>query len=157
MTYFDESVSQEPPSLIPGPSCTVAVYAIVFEGEVPALDNGALHGRAHIERGIRYVEAPDAAGRGQLVSVAFVGTSGVDSGAPYHGVVAGEFWIDRATGTGHKDLAAHTNAICEVARGKIQLAGLSVAKRRALAVLLESLSPAGWAVTPSMLKLFLAV
>jgi len=146
----------EPPSILPGRSGPVAVHAVLFGGEAPELDNGALHGRARIERGIRFSEDPAAASRGRRVPVAWVATPADDTPEAYLGAVAGDFWIDAASGTGFKKLSAHTNGICAAAGGKVDVAALSPDQRRALAALLERLSPSAWAATAPLFKLFLS-
>lgn len=50
---------------------------------------------------------------------------------------------------------AHTSGACAAAGGKLELAAFTAEQRRALATLLERLSPAGWERTASLVKLFL--
>jgi hypothetical protein len=173
-------IEQEPPSILPGTDGPVAVHAVLFYGDAPdsgaasggsvhvladaratrsarpVVDNGALHGRSHRERGVRWLDDPAARGRGDRIAVAWVTIRDGGPDAPCVGVVAGEFWVDAASRTGFKDLAAHTNGICSAARGKMEVAALTPAQRRALGDFLAAHSPGGWAATPPLVKLFLS-
>ena len=133
----------------------MAVHGIYFDGADPVLDNGVSHGRSRPERGIRFSEDPAADGRGRRILVVWVSTPATPNAA-FTGAVASDYWLDPATRSGFKRLAAHTNAMCSAATGKIDVAPLSPAQRRALATLLERLSPEGWTRTAPLLKLFLA-
>jgi hypothetical protein len=133
----------------------VAVWAVVFDGDEPRVDNGALHGRACLERGIAFSEDPAAAGRGARVALAWVATRGPEHPQEFTGAVAGEMWVDAGTATGFKRLADHTNGICAAARGKMDLGLLTTAQRKRLTALLSALAPEAWAATAPIVRLFL--
>lgn len=147
--------SFEPPSLLPGRDGPVAVHGVYFDGDEPVLDNGALHGRSEPERGIRFGEEPAAEGCGRRIHVVWVASAEGSPDAPFLGIVSGDYWVDAGARTGYKRLAAHTNGICSAAGGKVDVAGLALAQRMAVAGLLERLSPEGWKRTSSLIKLFL--
>ena len=146
----------EPPSVLPGKDGPVAVHGIYFDGEQPVLDNGVLHGRSGPERGVRFGEDPALEGKGRRVLVVWVATPATGGEAPFMGAVACDYWVDAAAGSGYKKLSAHTNGICAAAGGKLDVASLTAAQRRALAALLERLSPEGWRQTAPLVKLFLS-
>lgn len=145
----------EPPSVYPGREGPVAVHAVVFDGDEPVLDNGALHGRSRAERGVRFGEDEAAAGRGRRIQVVWVATPASGADAPFMGAVTSEYWVDAEAGTGYKKLSAHTNGICAAAGGKVDVAPLSAPRRKALASALERLSPEGWRHAAPLFKLFL--
>jgi hypothetical protein len=149
----DHSLNQEPPSVFPGRDGPVPVYAVVFDGDAPFLDNGALHGRSRPERGVRFGDDASVRERGRRVLAVWVATGGTNPDAPFVGVVASEYWVDGESG--FKDLTAHSNAMSAAARGTVQVAALSAGQRQQLVGLLEGLSPGGWAATPPLVKLFL--
>ena len=148
------SLDFEPPSVLPGKAGAVAVHGVYFDGGEPVLDNGVLHGRSRPERGVRFGEEAGAAGRGRQVLVVWVATP-VGEDAPFIGAVTSDYWVDDGSRTGYKKLSAHTNGICAAAGGKLDVAALTAAQKRALVALLERLSPEGWKRTAPLVKLFL--
>jgi hypothetical protein len=148
--------SFEPPSSLPGRDGPVLVHAVYFDGAEPVLDNGALHGRSEPERGVRFGEDAAADGRGRRVRVVWVATPDAGPDAPFLGMVASDYWVDAEARTGFKKLAVHTNGICAAAAGKVDVAALEPAQRKALAAVLERLAPEGWKRTSPLIKLFLA-
>lgn len=143
----------EPPSVLPGKDGPVSVHGIYFDEDRPVLDNGVLHGRSAPERGVRFGETGE--GRGRRVMVVWVATPAGAADAPFIGAVTSDYWVDEATRTGYKKLSAHTNGICAAAGGKLDLAALSAAQKKALVGFLEKLSPAGWQRTAPLVKLFM--
>jgi hypothetical protein len=149
------SLDQEPPSQLPGPRGPVDVHAVLLLEGAWVVDNGALHGRAGVERGIRFTENPRSSGLGICLKVVWLAVDPQPGRSPYVGVVAGDFWLDAASGTGFKSLAAHTNGICASAAGKVDLTLLTKPERDSLRAFLEHRAPASWSATESRLKLFL--
>lgn len=146
----------EPPSVLPGKDGAVAVHGVYFDGPEPVLDNGVLHGRSRPERGVRFSEDLEADGRGRRVQVVWVATRAGAADAPFIGAVTSDYWVDDPSRTGYKKLSAHTNGICAAAGGKLDVAALTAAQKRALSGLLERLSPGGWQRTAPLVKLFLS-
>ncbi len=149
------SLEQEPPSQLPGARGPVSVFAILLAESEWLVDNGALHGRARIEKGFRYSEDPDHRGRGDRIKVVWAAMDQQDPRSPFVGLVSNEFWLDVSTRTGFKQLSTHANGICNAASGKVDLAILEPGERASLRQFLERIAPASWGATESRLKLFL--
>ena len=140
-------VGQEQPWTVPGPSGTVSVLGVVFSGGEPALDNGALHSRGEAERGIRFSPDPAARGRGAPVVNVWVAYPGAGLAERFVSAVSVELWVDRASGTGFKDLAEQVNRMSAAVRGRIDVPHLRATERLALARLLEAYAPRAWAAS----------
>ncbi len=133
-------VGTEQPWRIQGPSGPVSVVAVVFEGDVATLDNGALHARSHLEAGVRFSEDPAAKGKGEHVKNVWV----VSSTGKLTGATTAELWVDRASGTGWKRTIDHVNRMSNAVRGSIDVADLSPAQKTSLAELLAKLDAPAW-------------
>jgi hypothetical protein len=149
------SLESEPPSQLPGPRGPVEVHALLLLEDSWVVDNGALHGRARVERGIRFTEDPHFMGQGTCLKVVWLAVDSQLSPSPYVGVVAGEFWLDVAAGTGFKSMPALTNGICSAATGKVDLTALTKSERASLCAFLAQRSLPAWSATEPRLKLFL--
>src|SRR5258706_12024935 len=120
---------QDVPSVVPGPSGPTSILGIVFDGDDPGIDNGALHARSHLEAGIRFAEDPALVGKGERVVNVWVAALGRGALERFLGAVSVELWIDRASGRGFQKLSDHVNRMSAAVRGKVDLAHLSPVQR----------------------------
>src|SRR4051812_256674 len=102
-------IGHDQPTVLPGPSGTVSILGVVFEGDEATLDNGALHSRSHLDAGVRFSEDPAAQGKGERVVSVWIAHPGSGPATSYLGLCSVEAWVDRATGTGWKRLTEHVN------------------------------------------------
>ncbi|MBI3726100.1 YwhD family protein [bacterium] len=147
MSHEIRMFGQDVPSVVPGPSGLTSILGVVFLGDEPAIDNGALHARSHLETGIAFGEDPALAGRGERFVNVWVAALGRSALERFLGATSVEVWIDREAGRGWKKLADHVNRMSAAVRGKVDLQHLSAVQRKNLAKLLSQLAPAAWEKT----------
>ncbi len=128
------------------PLLGASLFSALLDGEGAVMDEGLLHGRSDIEKGIRWKaksrdELPDA----HHYRVAWIAVRGAGADSAYLGVTVSEFFIDRPKRLGAKDLPAQVNAMSRALSGHVEVDGLPDAQRRALGALLRARGAHSWA------------
>ncbi len=116
----------------------IMLTAVVIDGDYAFFDAGALHGRSQAQQGIQFsrdkADVPD----GRRVAMVFLGVRDKEpETAHYEGMIACALLIDRAAGTGWRDLTQEAMAMRRVLDGTVTLDGLTAGERIALRRALE--------------------
>ncbi|MHB1506195.1 MAG: YwhD family protein [Sulfobacillus sp.] len=135
------------------PLLGASLFSALLDGEVAVMDEGLLHGRSDIEKGIRWkaqsrAEIPNA----HHYRVAWIAVRGGGTDAAYHGVTISEFFIDRPQRLGAKDLPAQVNAMSRALAGQVEVTALPDPLRRALGALLQERGAHSWANSSAELR-----
>ncbi len=124
----------------------ITLTAVVIDGGQAFFDAGALHGRSQAQAGIAFSREKADVPDGARVMMIFLGVRDKEpETARYEGMIACPLLIDRAAGTGWRDLTAEAMAMRRVLDGTVQLGSLTDDERVALrAALTEPLGGALW-------------
>jgi len=124
---------------------------IIDEGEA-YIDQGAIHAKSKIERGIKFTTNRDEVPNGRKCWVVWVAVAR-DGGEPYYGgVSACEMRIDAEEKKGWKILADHVNKMDYALKRRFILDGLDEAEKAALRRRLIEHNPEWWDRSPEELK-----
>ncbi len=128
------------------PLLGASLFSALLVDDRADIDEGLLHGRSDVEKGIRWkasgpAEIPEAT----HYRVAWIALKGAGADALYHGVTISEFFVDRPKRLGAKDLPAQVNAMSRALAGKVEVDALPDALRQALGSLLRERGPLTWA------------
>lgn len=135
------------------PLLGASLFSALLDGESAVMDEGLLHGRSDIEKGIRWKAASrDEIPGAHHYRVAWIAVRGGGAAAAYLGVTVSEFFIDRPRRLGAKDLPAQVNAMSRALAGQVEVAELPDPLRRALGALLQERGAHSWANSPAELR-----
>ncbi|MDQ2784378.1 MAG: YwhD family protein [Chloroflexota bacterium] len=116
----------------------ITLTAVVIDGDHAFFDAGALHGRSQAQQGIQFSRDKADVPQGQRVAMVFLGVRDTEpETAHYEGMIACTLLIDRAAGTGWRDLTQEAMAMRRVLDGTVNLSGLLAGERIALQRALE--------------------
>ncbi|MGG1553950.1 MULTISPECIES: YwhD family protein [Paenibacillus] len=108
------------------------VSGIIIDGDVAYLDEGTLHAKSKIEKGIKFSTNKDDVPNGRKAWIVWVAVDRTEEGAYYAGMSACEMLIDTEARKGWKILADHVNKMDAAMKRKFILDGLSDVEREAL-------------------------
>ncbi len=118
--------------------------ALIIEDGDLTLDNGAIHGKARVEKNIRFVTDRDEVPDPKRYVVIWLTLRRAVAGQGVNGLAASEFYIDSAAGVGFKSLADQVNTMDSAVKGKIDLAALSKDEHHLLKRFIRNLRPELW-------------
>ncbi len=126
------------------PLLGAAMFSALVHDGTAVMDEGLLHGRSDIEKGIRWKARPEEIPDAIHYYVAWIAVKGAGPEACYAGCTVSEFWIDRPQRLGAKDLPAQVNAMSRALAGRVEVDLLPEAGRKALSDLLRERAGAAW-------------
>ncbi|HEU4964983.1 MAG TPA: YwhD family protein [Bacilli bacterium] len=127
--------------------------AVMIDGEKIGIDNGAIHGKSNLERGINFRPLkPEDVPNGRPVHVIWVTLKRYEGGMGFNGLCASTILIDEEQKIGYKPMGALVNQMSYVVKGKIDLQVLSPEQREKLAAFLNELRPDLWENTSDEVK-----
>lgn len=128
--------------------------AVLIDGDDIFIDNGAIHGKSRLERGVDFRAAlkPEDVPNGRPVHVVWVTLKRYENGMGFNGICASTLVIDGETNIGYKPMGALVNQMSYVVKGKIDLQGVSEEQRKKLAAFLQEVRADLWANTPEEVK-----
>ncbi len=118
------------------PDALSNLSAVLIDGEDIRIDNGAIHGKAYVERGIRFVGDPEDVPNPRRIAVVWVTLRRAVPGLGVNGLGASVMQIDADAGVGYKHLADQVNKMDGAVRGKIMLESLTQTEHRLLGAFL---------------------
>ncbi|GAX88619.1 YwhD family protein [Effusibacillus lacus] len=100
-----------------------SLSAVVIDGDTVFVDNGAIHGKSRVERGIRFgASSPDQIPDGRRVVVVWVTLKKGEAGMGFNGVCAAiPFRIDAEAKLGYKNLPDQVNKMGDAMKGAVKL------------------------------------
>jgi len=128
--------------------------AVLIDGEDIFLDNGAIHGKSAIERGIdfRTARSAEEVPEGRTVHVIWVTLKRYEGGSGYNGIASAQLIIDAAKGIGYKAMGPLVNQMDRAVKGQVDLSGLSGENKQRLAAFLAQFRTDLWGNTPDEVK-----
>jgi len=121
------------------------MYAALIENGEARIDEGLLHGRSDVEKGIKWRVKPEEIPDARHYFIAWIAVKGSGPGARYHGLTVSDFYVDRPQRLGSKDLASQVNAMSRALQGKVEISELAPSDRAALGALLREHGEISWA------------
>lgn len=132
------------------------VSSVIIDGDEAYVDNGALHAKSRIEKGIKFSVNKDDVPNGRKCWVVWVAVDRGESGSFYGGIAACEMLVDEEAKKGWKVLADHVNRMDKAMKRHILLEGLDEREKAALKKLLIAHNPDMWERSDEALKAALA-
>lgn len=126
------------------PDALSNLSAVIIDGTDIRLDNAAIHGKAHVERGIRFLPSPNEVPNPRRLVVVWVTLRRAVPGLGINGLGASEFYIDVEAGLGYKNLADQVNKMDGAVRGKVLIEVLTREEHAGLGRYLRSLKSEFW-------------
>ncbi|MFF2484236.1 YwhD family protein [Paenibacillus sp. NPDC058071] len=133
-----------------------AVSCVIIDDGVAYIDDGAMHAKSKIERGIKFT--PDKANtpNGRQCWIVWVAVEITEQGTLYAGATACEMLVDTEARRGWKILADHVNKLDGAIKRKYKLEELGASDKAALRKLLIEHNEEWWNNSPEALKQALA-
>lgn len=129
-----------------------SVSSVIIDGVEAYVDNGALHAKSRIEKGVRFSTNKDDVPNGRKCWVVWVAVDRNEAGSFYGGLAACEMLIDEEARRGWKLLADHVNRMDKAMKRNILLEGLDETEKATLKKLLIAHSPDMWERSGEALK-----
>jgi hypothetical protein len=121
------------------PDDFASLSAVIIDGESVFVDQGAIHGKSRVERGISFTaRTPDDVPSGRRVAIVWVTLKRGENGMGFNGMAAAiPFRIDADAKVGYKSLPDQVNRMGDAMQGKIQLDQLEDAEKQKLMSFLQ--------------------
>lgn len=120
------------------------VSSIIIDGEKAYLDEGALHAKSAVEKGIKFSMNKEDTPNGRKCWIVWVAVDRKPEGTCYAGLTACEMLVDTEARRGWKILAEHVNKMDQAMKRKIVVDGLSVQEKKLLSEVLIQHNEAWW-------------
>ncbi|QJC50340.1 hypothetical protein HGI30_01130 [Paenibacillus albicereus] len=132
------------------------VSSVIIDGAEAYIDNGAMHAKSKVEKGIKF--SPDKANvpNGRPVWIVWVAVDRDEEGSFYAGATACPMLVDTEARRGWKILAQHVNNLDYAIKRRFVLDELSAEEKGVLRELLISHNAEWWERSPQSLKDLLA-
>lgn len=101
------------------------VASIILDGDACYIDDGALHARSKVEKGIRFSPDPSTVPNGRKVWLIWVAVDRNESGSFYGGLTACEMSIDSEARRGWKILVDHVNRMDAAMKRRVMVENLN--------------------------------
>lgn len=129
-----------------------AVSCVIIDGGVAYIDDGAMHAKSKIEKGIKFKPEKDNAPNGRQCWIVWVAVERGEEGSNYAGATACEMLVDTEARRGWKILADHVNKLDAAIKRKYKLEELGAEDKAALRKLLVEHNEEWWNNSPEELK-----
>ncbi|RAV12505.1 YwhD family protein [Paenibacillus contaminans] len=121
------------------------VSGIIIDAGEAYVDDGTLHAKSKIEKGIKFSPNKEDVPNGRKCWIVWVAVDRTEEGAYYAGLAACEMLIDTEARRGWKILADHVNRMDKAMKRHILVEGLDDAEKAALKKALEGHNADWWA------------
>lgn len=128
------------------------VSGIIIDGEEAYVDNGTLHAKSRIEKGIRFSADPAEVPNGRKCWVVWVAVDRNAEGQFYGGIASCEMKVDTEAKRGWKVLADHVNRMDKAMKRQILLENLDASEKEILRNVLIAHNKDWWEHSPEELK-----
>ncbi|MFD2614551.1 YwhD family protein [Paenibacillus gansuensis] len=132
------------------------VSCVIIDEGSAYIDDGAMHAKSKVERGIKFSTNKEDVPNGRKCWVVWVAVDRTEEGTRYGGVTACEMLIDAEARRGWKILADHVNKLDYALKRRFILDGLSEEEKASLRKLLMEHNPQWWEASDEALKQGLA-
>jgi len=128
------------------------VSGIIIDGDAVYVDEGTLHAKSKVEKGIKFSMNKEDVPHGRTCWVVWVAIGRKEEGQYYAGVAACEMLIDTEARKGWKVLADHVNRMDRAMKRQIMLENLNETEKGLLKKMLIQHNPAWWERSEDVLK-----
>jgi len=118
--------------------------ALFVDGERVFIDNGAIHAKSDLERGLTFVKTPDELVNPRVVWVFWVTLKRFEGVQGYHGLVSYRILIDDEQKLGYKSLAEQVNKMDKAVRGTVDISAVPVTVTVRVRDFLQRIRPDLW-------------
>ncbi|SFF34940.1 YwhD family protein [Paenibacillus catalpae] len=130
-----------------------AVSCVIIDGGVAYIDDGAMHAKSKVERGIKFTPNKEDCPNGRKCWIVWTAVERNEAGATYYaGATACEMWVDTEARRGWKILADHVNKLDAAIKRKYKLEELDAGEKAAYRKLLIEHNEEWWNNSPEALK-----
>lgn len=126
--------------------------SIIIDGGEAYIDQGAIHAKSKVERGIKFTTNKDEVPNGRKCWVVWVAVARSEDGPYYGGLSVCEMLIESEQKKGWKILADHVNKMDYALKRRFIVEGLSEAEKSVLRQRLIDHNPEWWERSPDELK-----
>ncbi|PWK11287.1 YwhD family protein [Tumebacillus permanentifrigoris] len=136
------------------PDDFATLSVVMIDGDDLYVDNGAIHGKSRLERGVdfRTYTKPEDVPNGRKVKEVWVQLKSYETGRGYYGLVSAELVVNSEDMVGYKSMGALVMAMDGAIKGKFSLAHLTTEERAKFRNFLETFRADLWANTPEEIK-----
>lgn len=128
------------------------VSGVIIDGDEAYVDNGTLHAKSRVEKGIKFSTDKNEVPDGRKCWVVWVAVDRNAEGSFYGGLAACEMLVDPEARKGWKILADHVNRMDKAMKRQILTDGLNDTEKAALKKLLIEHNADWWEHSPEELK-----
>ncbi|MCI0182975.1 MAG: YwhD family protein [Acidibacillus sp.] len=113
---------------------------IIDRGDI-YLDNGAIHGKAKIDQGIRYVTQREDVPHARKVVIVWLTLYRGPKGQGFNGVASCDYFVDEESASGYKNLAVQVNQMEKAVKGKVDITSLEPSEYKLLQKFVREFRP----------------
>jgi hypothetical protein len=134
-----------------------SLSVIQIDGDQIFIDNGAIHGKSRLERGVdfRSFMKPEDVPNARRIPEVWVTLRRTENGMGYFGICSAEIWINDEQ-QGYKSMAALVNHMDGALKGKVDVKNLTPEQKEMLVGYLQEFRADLWENTPEDVKKLLA-
>jgi hypothetical protein len=134
-----------------------SLSVIQIDGDEIFIDNGAIHGKSRLERGVdfRSFMKPEDVPNARRIPEVWVTLRRTENGMGYFGVCAAEIWVNDQQ-QGYKSMAQLVNSMDGAMKGKVDVKSLTPEQREKVVAYLQQFRGDLWTNTPEEVKAALA-
>lgn len=132
------------------------VSGVIIDGDEAYVDNGTLHAKSKVEKGIKFTTDKNDVPNGRKVWVVWVAVDRNAEGQLYGGLAACEMLVDSEAKRGWKILADHVNRMDKAMKRQVLVEGLDEKEKDILRNLLIAHNAEWWERSSDELKQALA-
>jgi hypothetical protein len=134
-----------------------SLSVIQIDGDEIFIDNGAIHGKSRLERGVdfRSYSKPEDVPNARCIPEVWVTLRRTENGMSYFGICGSEIWVNDQQ-QGYKSMAQLVNQMDGAMKGKVDVKNLSAEQKEKLVNFLQQFRGDLWVNTADDVKKLLA-
>jgi len=126
--------------------------ALLIDGDQLFIDNGAIHAKSRVERGITFVKERSEVPNGHSILGLWITLHRFEHGQGYYGAMPFELFIDDEAKLGHKNLSQQVNHMDKAVRGNVDVSSIPVDVRLKISEYLKTVRADLWENAPDTFK-----
>lgn len=121
-----------------------SMSSLILDGDEIYLDNGALHAKSKVEKGIKFSMDKSEVSNGRKCFIIWVAVDRNEAGQFYGGISACEMLVDTEARRGWKILADHVNRMDKALKRHVLVENLNTDEKTLLKQYLVEFNPLWW-------------
>lgn len=118
--------------------------ALFVDGDEIFIDNGGIHAKSRLERGITFTKTREEAGDAREVIGYWITLHRFETGQGFYGAMPFTLYINQATQLGYKNLSEQVNHMDKAVRGNVKTDHLAPELKQRIGDFLRSVRPDLW-------------